>query len=718
MLSERIKQIAKESREMGMNPPQNTYQHDLHHYACNEYKDLEQWEKIARSTADAIVNQKVYINPTDEIIGRIFYFNNKDIEEKSPDLDYLSEPESRIAEEFPEYEEFTKYHLTGDHYRGHMCWNYNDLLKLGTIAIKEQYEDAIARSSDIESINYYKAVIIAIEGLERWNDKHIVELEKLGMERQAELCRRSVRYPAKTFREALQTYWMQYLVVMTEFPAGGNGPGRLDYYLWPYLENDIKNNICTLEEAEELIKELFIRIDEKVTNGDGWVEAIVVGGCYSNGASAINPLTYIMIDAITELNITHPSIYVRVPENASDDFLDYCAKYLINGGNRAQLLSDKNIINALTKSGVSYRDAVDYYCGGCMEIAIQGMNCDYLFNGWTNIVKMVELSATGGLSLNDGKIVSGYKAKGLINCSSFEEFYLDFIEEAKRIITMYLKAQDIYSERAEKAYPSYFLSAMLEDSLKSGRSIHGGGARYHDYGQIPMGLPNASDYLFAIKKAVFDEKICTAEELLNALKTNFKDSEELRVKFKNIPKFGQENEEADSMMKRLCNDISKAYSSYTTRFGGRGKVVIMTFYWAPEAGGMLGATADGNYAGKSISQGVTPQSTSMTEGITAAINSCSYIPFDKFNGGASTMWDFDDSWVKEDIIKALFMTFFDYGGQIFQGNTTSLEELIEAQKNPEDFPNLIVRVGGFSARFTTLSKQVQDEIIQRIRHKK
>ena len=145
-------------------------------------------------------------------------------------------------------------------------------------------------------------------------------------------------------------------------------------------------------------------------------------------------------------------------------------------------------------------------------------------------------------------------------------------------------------------------------------------------------------------------------------------------------------------------------------------MVIFTFTWAADAGMQMGATASGKYANTPVAHGVTPHSSAMTEGITAAINSCNALDFTKFNGGASTMWDFDSTWVTPELVKSLFMTFFKQGGQIFQGNTTDVKELIEAQKHPEDFPNLMVRVGGFSARFVTLKKHVQDEIIGRIRH--
>ena len=281
---------------------------------------------------------------------------------------------------------------------------------------------------------------------------------------------------------------------------------------------------------------------------------------------------------------------------------------------------------------------------------------------------------------------------------------------------IYLHEQDINSQYAEKARPSYLISSMIDDCLARGRNMHGGGARYHDYGGTHLALPNVTDGLYAIKYAVFEKKICIATELLAALRSNFKGHERLQAKLQAIPKYGVDNDEVDALAGRLFSDFSDMYLDYNTRWGGKGKPVILTFVYAPIAASILGATPDGRNAGKQIAHGVTPHSASMTEGITAAINSCGKLPHEKFAGGASTMWDFDSSWVSEPLIAALIKTFCDKNCHIFQGNTTPLADLLDAQKNPDEHKNLIVRVGGYSARFVNLSVELQNEIIGRIRH--
>lgn len=174
--------------------------------------------------------------------------------------------------------------------------------------------------------------------------------------------------------------------------------------------------------------------------------------------------------------------------------------------------------------------------------------------------------------------------------------------------------------------------------------------------------------------------------------------------------------EADEMMRRVASDVSDVYLSCSNRHNGRVKPTILTFIYAPMAASKLGATPDGRRAGSIVAQGVTPQALAMREGISAAINSCGKLRFDKFTGGASTMWDFDSEWVCEPVIKAVLKTALEKNIQFFQGNTTSVNDLISAKENPENYEHLMVRVGGYSARFTRLSSELQDEIISRYRH--
>jgi formate C-acetyltransferase len=716
-VSERISMIQKESKTKGMLKIQSHLAEDIQLSSANQYAHLPQWEKTARSMAYALTHQPVHVEPYDRIIGRHYFLYDKKVDFCDPDLDSSTEPWKTVLEKFEGYREFTENQLfQGGAGHGHITWSWDRMLKLGVSGMRKMYENALSSAVDQKAEEFFSGVLILLDAITQWNQKHIEKLEALNMTEMAELCRKVPEYPAETFHEAVQLFFMQFLMVTSENPFCGDGPGRLDYYLWPYLEKDLMKNSCSLEKARELIDELMIRMDERIHAEDMCGETIVVGGSHANGEAAVNPLSTIIIESIMDLDLTHPLTYMRMPENPPQAYVDLCVRYLKQGKNRAQILNDKAITTALMGRDIPYRDAVEYTCGGCMEIVLQGMNSDYLFNGWHNIPKYVELAITGGKCLKTMKQLKNTRFRGLAAYADFDTFYRDLEEEMGRILRINFETQDIFSEAAEKARPSYLISSMLDDCLIKGRNMHGGGVRYHDYGFSPVGMPNAADALFAVKKAVFDDRFCQAAELVATLEANFAGCEPLRLRLKALPKYGQDNEEADAMARRVMASICRIFAGYRTRWNGRVKPVVLTFVWAPTAGRILGATADGNLAGKPVAYGLTPQSASMTRGITAAINSNTAMPNELFSGGASSMWDLDPAWASPEIVENLLMTFMNAGGQIFQGNITDVEELIRARDYPEQYGQLIVRVGGYSARFAGLSRELQEEVIARYRH--
>lgn len=718
MISDRIKKMQEVCAKRGLENPPAHFNKDYHYAGVNLYAELPLWEKLARSMAYAIVNQDVLAYDGDGLGGRNYQMCDEPIADYCPDLDYNRAPKEAFARECPEVDEIDYNNFMMPATLGHITWHYDRLLSLGTEGMKAEYLKALEDAADEKAEEFYRGVIIMLDALQEFNDKHIEAYEAIGNHELASRMRRVPRYPCESFADAVQAYFMQHIVVMRENPYGGNSPGRLDYYLWPYLERDLSEGKCTLEEAKELIDELFLRIDERLRRNDTWGETISVGGSHPDGSSAINPLSYIMIESMIDLNITHPFVYIRVPRESTKELMELCTRYMMNGNNRGQILNDSAIIKTLTDNGVPYEDAVQYVCGGCMEISVQGACSDYLYCGMQNIPKMLELMVTGGYCLRQNKKYEWFGHKGsLAAYSDFESFYSDFIDEVSRYIRLVVRRTDIYSEYAEKHRPAYLISSMIDDCKARGRNMNAGGARYHDYGYAPVGMPNVADGLYAIKVAVFDKKICTAEQLIDAMKKNYEGYEKLQAQLRAIPKYGMDNDEADAMAARLMNDIADCYLNTKTRWGGCAKAVVFTFRYSAWVSSKIGATPDGRHLGGSVAHGVTPYSASMTEGITAAINSCCKMPFDKFKGGASSMWDFDSSWVNDELVETIVTTYMEKGGQIFQGNTTSLDELLDAQKHPEEHGNLIVRVGGYSARFVNLEPVHQNEVINRIRHK-
>lgn len=720
MRSARIERIFTYAKQTWRNIPPIPLNKNFQYAAVELYADKPLWERAALSVAYALRHMPVIITEDDEIIGRVYHLNREKPEHRDPELhDYLNFAVCHGEAIYPGYDALRKLHLVTDISRGHITWDWRKMLQIGTEGMKAEARAALAHPRDAEAERFYRGVLIVLEAFEDWNEQHAAKLEEMGKHELAARCRRVPRYPARNFREAVQAFFMQYIAVFCENPFGGNGPGQFDKYMWPYLKQDLEAGVCTLEEAREIIDELFIRMDERVSTGDLWNEMIIAGGTHPDGTSAVSPLSTIMVESIMELNITHPSVYLRVPANPDADYVRLCAKYLKHGHNRAQIYYDPQVMRALIETNhVRPEDASEYGVGGCLEIGIQGKNSDLLQSGFVNMPLMLELAITGGDSLCLGQQIDtvGVDLPGLTAHESFDSFYRNYLAYTDRLLGISFDAIEATSIHDEQYRPTYFISSMIDDCMERGRSMHAGGCRYHDYSMTPLGIPNVIDSLYAIKVAVFDERICTAEKLVEALRADFAGHERLQRKLRNIPKYGQDNEAVDKFAYDVVTDLTKLFITRQNRWGGIFRPMILTYIYAPQAAEHLGATADGNNAHTLPAQAITPQSRSMTCGITAAMNSCTQLPFEYFSGGASAMWDLDPAWATEELIADLLMTFFKNGGQVFQGNATDVNELIEAQKHPEDYGHLIVRVGGFSARFVGLDRALQTDIINRRRH--
>jgi formate C-acetyltransferase len=698
------------------------------------YADLPLAERQARSFAYALENEPVYIHPLARIAGQTYQacpgagcpeLSGSSLDPRWSDYAVSPAAAKKVRECLPDNELYARYFCDGAS-PGHVCWDFGRMLELGAAGMIDICLKAKEKTKDPKSLQFYSCVEIALNGLINWVERHVQKLGEIMQaesdpERKQELlemmavCERVPKYPASTFREAVQSFFFQHLAVMFENPFGGNGPGRLDYYLWPYLKADLETGRTTLDEAEELITELFIKLHERIAPADGWVEALPVGGRNKDGSSAINPLSHIILAVITELKQTHPAVYVRLHDDPPEDFLDLTVKYLLESENRAQIYGDDPMIAALHADGVKIEDARHWTAGGCMEVSPQGCNCDLLFAFAHNVARTFELIINGGCLLQTSEKGIPH-SKTLADYETFEELYADFAAELRRELNTLLKRLDIYLECYAKYRPSFLMSSMTHDCMERGRTINDGGARYMDYGGSGVGIPNVGDSLYAIKKAVFDEKKFTAQEILDALRADFGGYENIRSYLLNLPKYGSGDENADAMTDRVLLTFTDTIKSHRNLYGGHCRPIILGFVWVVSHGQQVGATPDGRKSGRPLAHGLSPQSGSAVKGITAAINSATRLSLDEVGGGGAMMWDLDSSWATPDVVKPIVKTFIHKGGHIFQGNVMPVEKLVKAQNNPEAHRDIMVRVGGYSAIFVTLSKQTQDEIINRYKY--
>ena len=682
------------------------------------------WERYARSLAYAIENEPVSLFDDEQIVGMLYQAPS------DQGLD-LEENKKRWAEYCPWHRMHQRQareidpFVGGGGAPGHIGWRWDIILEKGIDELIREIRALLANAQDAKAKRLYKGALILWRSVLKWNDRHVAALKEKasrvqGEERERiarliEICTRVPREPARTFHEAVQAFHFQHLVVMFENPYGGNGPGRVDYFLWPYLERDLATGRTTMEQAKDLVDELWIRFEERIQHRDGWVESAAVGGLHPDGSSSVNPLSHMMIDSFAALDQTHPAMYPRVGHNTPEPFVDLCVNYLLHGKNRAQIYNDDVCVRAIVQSGTPPEDARMYMPGGCMEISVQGMNCDLNWSRTHNVAKTLELVLNGGVDMLTGNKLIPHDRR-LADYTDFEDLYAAFETELGREYEEMVKGLDIASECYAKYRPCYLLSSLMNDCLARGREQQDGGARYHEYGFAPLAISTAADSLNGIKRAVFEEKFVTAAVLIEALRADFKGHEQLQARLRNLPKYGAEDPEADALADRVLKSVCTLATAPRARFGGQLKPMVFNFVWTPGTSAQLAARGDGSNAGDRIAHGMTPQPSAMKNGLTAAINSCTSLSFDCVSGGATTMWDMDEQWISFDLMKSVLTTFLKQGGMIFQGNTTSVKELEEAMRSPEKYPNLIVRVGGFSAHFVALDPTLQREIVTRYRH--
>ena len=722
-LSARIERFRRASRDRGVRAPVTPRFLNFIHAFTELYAGRAYWERYARSMAYALSNEPVFLLDDEWLVGQLYQTPADraryagDMARRRAVVQEAAGPSTEAFQPDP--------FVGGGGSEGHIGWRWDRVLALGIDGHTRDIRRRLDATEDRAARRLYRGSLILWRSVLAWNRRHVAALaqraacaagpERERLRRLIRICERVPRLPARTFREAIQSFHLQHLALMFENPRGGNGPGRLDLYLWPYLERDLAQGRITTPEAKDLIDELFIRFHERLQHSDGWVEAIAVGGLKSDGSSAVNPLSMMIIDSIAALDQTHPSVYPRIARCNPPAYVDQCVKYLLCGHNRAQIYSDESCVPAIRAGGVPLADARNYMAGGCMEISVQGAASDLNFARTHNVAKVLELVLNGGVDMLSGNRRIPHDRE-LPDYGSFEELYGAFEQELLREYADMVRAVDVVAGELARTRPCFMLSSLVDDCLERGREQQDGGARYHDYGFAPLGLTAVADALNAIRRAVYEDRMVSASRLLDAMRANYEGAEPLRLFLHAIPKFGVEDASADGMTQRVLRSVCCLATTPRNRFGGTLKPMVFNFTWTPGASAALGARADGALAGDVIGQGLTPRSCAMTRGITAAMNSVASLDTTCVWGGATTMWDVDDQWITFDLMKQLLLTFIERGGMIFQGNTTSVTDLRAALEHPEAYQHLIVRVGGYSARFVALDPALQAEVMARHRH--
>ncbi len=627
---------------------------------------------------------------------------------------------------------------------GHIIQNHAKVLQKGFRGIKEEAKGLLERTASEAKRELLKAIIICCDAIGEFSHRYAEEARRLAKKERgtrrkeellkiAEVCDWVPYNPARTFYEALQATWFSHMVEMIaeSYPGPGISHGRLDQYMYPFYRRDIDEGRLSREEAKELFQCFSVKhnyaYDYQTTGGPhgrnaGFGQLITLGGQGADGEDLTNDLTYLILESFQELNMLEPKLNLRIHSGTPKELLFKTSQMIRDTQGSPFILNcDKVVIEALEGEGMSYEDAVDYGVVGCLENTAQGKDTSGTVDVHFNVAKSVELA------LNDGKDWYAEERLGVetgdpLKLESFEQVMEAYKQQLKATIQYVTGITSACDALRGKYVPCPFLSAVMDGCMDKGRDIRDGGAIYNFTTFNGVGIATAADSLAAIKKVVFEDKRLTMAELLQALRTNFEEKEDIRqILITRAPKFGNEDDYVDSIAREIFRFWCQELSQYVTPTGKRVRAGYLSWNHFIHDGAFTAATPNGRRAGEPLSNGVSPSQGCDIKGPTAAMKSVAKLGFDILPSGASHTITINPTALQTDEqldkFAALLRTYNELGGTSLQFNVIDAETLRDAQRNPESYQNLLVRVTGYNAYFVGMSRALQDEIIARIEHK-
>lgn len=532
----------------------------------------------------------------------------------------------------------------------------------------------------------------------------------------ADRCRRVPAEPPRTFMEALQSVWMTQAVMAISYGEDSIFcPGRVDQYLYPYYRADLEAGRITGDEALEIIEEYFVKLSTFVGFGPN---NVVIGGVDRNGRDAVNDVSYLMLEALKRLKGLRNGLAVRIAPETPDDFLlKACDVHRRTAG--IAFFNDQVIVRDLMADGYALEDARDYSVVGCAEVAGAGTSNGYGSGSSCHFELVIESA------LNEGRLYSarweqaGAKTPPASDMKTFEDVKQAFAAQLAHSISTMVKLSDIKDQVFAESFPAPLLSSTIEGCIESGCDVTRGGAKYNHSAVSAHGLATVVNSLAAIRWAVFKEKLLTLEEFAGHLRNNFKGAEELRQKIlRKAPKYGTNNPEADEIamwVTELLDTESRKHKRPID--GGTYRGLLISAGGQVLAGHALGATPDGRLAREPVSNGISPTNGTDTEGMTAVFHSAAKACQAKLSGGTALNMTINPLTLKSDEnlekFASLIQGYFELGGRNVQFNPMGRQMLKDAQENPQNYPDLMVKVSGYSYRFVDLSRALQEDIINR-----
>ncbi|HPH00623.1 MAG TPA: glycyl radical protein [Tenuifilaceae bacterium] len=590
-------------------------------------------------------------------------------------------------------------------------------------------------------IEELEAMRIAANAIIKFANRYADELERLAkievdanrrveLGEMAAICRRVPAHAPQTFHEALQHYWFIHLGVITELnPWDSFNPGRLDQHLYPFYLNDIKEGKLTHEGAVELLQAFWVKFNNHPSPPKMGVTAeesntytdftlVNLGGVKEDGSDAVNELTYTILDVIEEMRILQPSSMVQVSKKNPDRFVKRAVKIVKTGFGQPSFFNSDAIVQELLSQGKSLTDARNGGASGCVETGAFGTEA-YILTGYFNLNKVLELTLNNGVDPLTGKEI-GIRTGNAASFKTFNQLYEAFERQLGYFSDVKLEGNLVIERIWAEEMPVPFLSLLIDDCIANATDYNAGGARYNTSYVQGVGLGSITDNLSALSRLVFDEEALSMDELFKAMNANFEGYDDLRYRLiYDVPKWGNNNDYADKLAVRVFNSFYKAITGRKTFRGGVFRINMLPTTSHVYFGSKIGAMPDGRLAHEPLSEGISPVQGADRNGPTAVILSAAKIDQIK-TGGTLLNQKFSPSFFTTDEsldkMVSLIRSYFKLDGHHIQFNVVSADTLRDAQKHPEKYQDLIVRVAGYSDYFNDLGEALQNEIIRRTEH--
>lgn len=531
----------------------------------------------------------------------------------------------------------------------------------------------------------------------------------------------------ETYWQAIQMYWFVHLAVTTELnPWDAYSPGRLDQHLIPFYEKDVNEGRIDDKGALELLECLWIKFNNQpappkvgVTLKESGTYTdfanINTGGITPDGENGVNKVSYLILDCMDEMQLLQPSSNVQISRKTPLKFVKRACEISRKGWGQPAFYNTEAIVQELMNAGKSLADARLGGASGCVETGAWG-NEAYILTGYMNIPKILEVTLHNGIDPMTGKVI-GLQLGNATDFESYEQLWDAFAKEMEYFLNIKIRGNNVIEKIYAQYMPVPFLSVIVNDCIKKGKDYNAGGARYNTKYIQGTGIATITDSLAAIKANVFEQKKFTMQQLMDALAHDFEGYEDILNIVKNhTPKYGNDDEYADDIMKKVFLLYHDQVSGRPNMCGGKYEIDMLPTTCHVYFGEVMGASANGRLAHVPISEGISPEKGADTNGPTAVIKSCAKMDHLK-TGGTLLNQKFTPGVVagEEGLTQManLVRTYFNMDGHHIQFNVVDKETLLEAQKHPEEYKDLIVRVAGYSDHFRNLSKALQDEIIYR-----